>query len=360
MKLGFASFLTLISIAFMMIHQTAHTQFQECATVISEQQREAALAQIARGEEFHPQPPVILPYHLPLTIHICRRGDATGGFRLGQLDTAMVDLNQMFVQAGIQFFQYGQVIYIDNDNFFTVPDSARRAQLRMQNVVPNTINVYFSNLVNACGQASFPADPIQGVLIDNGCAGTSLNPSTFAHEVGHYLDLYHTHETWDGTRVECPNGSNCTTTGDLLCDTPADPDLSDSVNVSCEWFGTPTAVPSACDTTRYSPQTNNLMSYSTKTCRTLFTSGQITRMITTLSGSRSNLHLNVRYVDRDWTGNQNGTPQEPFTTVAQAVIAASPGNFIFVKPGSYPETIFRDTQAHMDRWNSSGVVVIGQ
>ena len=50
-----------------------------------------------------------------------------------------------------------------------------------------------------CGEASFTATAVQGVLMDIDCAGSAANPSTFAHEIGHYFDLYHTHETfWCG------------------------------------------------------------------------------------------------------------------------------------------------------------------
>ncbi len=41
------------------------------------------------------------------------------------------------------------------------------------------------------------------------------------HEFGHFFGLYHTFEEKFGR--ELPNGSNCETAGDRLCDTPADP-----------------------------------------------------------------------------------------------------------------------------------------
>ncbi len=42
-----------------------------------------------------------------------------------------------------------------------------------------------------------------------------------AHEFGHFFGLYHTFEEKFGR--ELPSGDNCETTGDLICDTPADP-----------------------------------------------------------------------------------------------------------------------------------------
>jgi Pregnancy-associated plasma protein-A len=43
------------------------------------------------------------------------------------------------------------------------------------------------------------------------------------HELGHLFGLYHTFETKFG--VELVNGSNCSTAGDRICDTPADPNI---------------------------------------------------------------------------------------------------------------------------------------
>lgn len=91
--------------------------------------------------------------------------------------------------------------------------------------------------------------------------------STSSHEVGHCLDLYHTHETAFGT--ENINGNNCGSAGDLVCDTPADPRLG-NVNVSA-----------ACVYTGgggYNPLPDNIMSYSMSFCRDDFTNGQGVRM----------------------------------------------------------------------------------
>lgn len=48
---------------------------------------------------------------------------------------------------------------------------------------------------------------------------TSVAPSYWVHLFGHYFGLLH---TFEGNGTENVDGSNCTTDGDLLCDTPAD------------------------------------------------------------------------------------------------------------------------------------------
>lgn len=65
-----------------------------------------------------------------------------------------------------------------------------------------------------------------------------------AHELGHALGLYHTHESNlvanDGseTSEEFVDGSNCCEGGDLVCDTPADPNtcgnLGNGSDVDCD------------------------------------------------------------------------------------------------------------------------------
>ena len=334
----------------------ALAQQRECGTVISPEQREAELRDRALQKPGEVHVPPLLPFRIPLTIHICRMNDGTGGFTLGQLDSAMRQVNALYASTGIQFFQYGDIIYIDNTYFFNVKDvQTDRDFLRSQRVVANTVNVYFTNLDSLCGQGTFPGDVVQGVLMSNDCAGTVTNTSSFAHELGHFLNLYHTHETAFG--MECPSGSNCTTTGDLLCDTPADPDLTDRVT-ECTYNGGVNAPP-GCEGT-YAPQVNNLMSYATKNCRSMFTAGQIDRMLTTLSGSRRYLLTLERYVAQGWTGTQAGFPEFPFSTIAAALASAGPGMVIFASAGVYPENVTVLQNVQLRLWNQTGELVIGK
>ncbi len=56
----------------------------------------------------------------------------------------------------------------------------------------------------------------EGVVL----AGTASAGHTAIHEFGHQLCLAHTHDDYCG--AEACDGSNCSTTGDYICDTPAD------------------------------------------------------------------------------------------------------------------------------------------
>ena len=112
---------------------------------------------------------------------------------------------------------------------------------------------------------------------------------TATHEVGHYLGLYHTFQGG------CDTGS-CSTTGDLVCDTPAE---------STATSGCPSGK-DTCPATGLDP-IHNYMDYSTDICYTTFTAGQDTRMNSAVNTYRSWIG-NVRVANGATTG-QNAREQ---------------------------------------------------
>lgn len=341
----------------------------ECGTVVPPGEKGLQLARRARlmaAAKAQMAPPTDAPYHLPLTIHIVRRSNGTDGMKLNQLNLAMLDLNRVWQPVGIQFFIYGGIDYIDDDTHFNVPNNrANQDALRQVNSVANTINVYFTNLVDLCGQSSFTDDDFQGILMDIGCAGVASNTSSFAHEVGHYFDLFHTHETFidamgNPTKIECPSGNNCSTHGDMICDTPADPDLDGKVDDSCTYTGSD-AAPTGCDGTAYNPAPRNLMSYSTKLCRDQITAGQGSKALQVLrdTANRRNLIINgARYVDPlASTNNADCSYNFPCHTVAKAMRVALHGDSIFIKPGTYQATLPGDKRVSLTSWLTDGGLV---
>jgi hypothetical protein len=345
----------------------------ECGTVVPEGTAGVELQRQARAiaATATVAAPANAPYHLPLAIHIVRRSDGTGGISLNQLSLALRDLNQVWQPAGIQFFVYGGIDYINSDTHFNVPNvRANQDALRQVNPVANTVNVYFTNLADLCGQSSFTNDMFQGILMDISCAGVASNTSSFAHEVGHYFDLFHTHETFPDsagkpTKIECPNGSNCSTAGDLICDTPADPNLDDKVNDSCSYTGSD-AIPTGCGTTPYNPAPRNLMSYSTKLCRTDITAGQSSKTLQVLrdTANRRNLIISgARYVDPLASVNNGDCSYNfPCHTIAKAIRLALQGDVIFIKPGFNQITAFpSDKRVTLAKWElGGGPALVGQ
>jgi len=127
------------------------------------------------------------------------------------------------------------------------------------------------------GYAYFPVNnPVDGIVLLYNAFGTvgtlksytNMN-RTLTHEMGHYLNLYHTfHMT-----TACTAEGNCNTAGDRICDTPVTPQSS-----SCS---TP-----ACSGTQ---QVENYMDYTGQVCQDMFTEGQKLRMRTALETQRASM-----------------------------------------------------------------------
>lgn len=225
------------------------------------------------------------PYCVPIAGHIVRTSAGTGGIPVSQYAQAILDANRHFANTGIVFYSL-TLDYIDDDFFYAGMSTADDVNtLRGINVVARAINCYFTPFVlpGVCGLASFSFTEVQGIVMNNYCTGLPSDPSTFSHELGHYFNLLHTHETVLG--VEFVDGSNCTTAGDLICDTPADPYLVDKVSSRCVYTGNeydPNGDP-------YDPDVTQQMSYAPPYCRDVFSPQSEAAMLKTLFTARTDL-----------------------------------------------------------------------
>lgn len=211
----------------------------------------------------------------PVQHHIVRQSNGSGGLAPAEIGKIMQELNHHYATANMVFYQCAPVNFIDESIYYNFSSSQENA-LAAAHDVSNVINIYYFNSatsggVSVCGYSRFPPSADRVIMV-NSCA---TNGSTIVHELGHYFSLYHTHgKTNFGTTDELVNGSNCSVAGDDICDTPADPNLDAVVNTTCDYTGTAVDANSQS----YNPQTNNIMSYSRKSCRTLFTTGQMNRV----------------------------------------------------------------------------------
>ncbi len=206
--------------------------------------------------------------YLPIQAHIVTRSDSTGGLSLTALNDEMELVNSFYINAGIQFSFCSAPIYMYDDSLYDYQADTEEQQF-IDARVDDVINIFFTERVlsrsgnAACGYAYFPWSNNDLIVMDNSC---STNGSTLAHELGHYFGVYHTHSFGD----ELADGSNCDLAGDLLCDTPADPNLSGEVTNFCTYDGTDLDD----NGDPYNPDVSNVMSYSRKVCRNTFTQGQ--------------------------------------------------------------------------------------
>jgi hypothetical protein len=245
----------------------------ECATPtplpeVSQQQEKLMQQFIQRGSN------LASPVAIPIKAHIVRRSDGTGGLSTTVLDAAIATMNTKYATLKMSFYLCGGIHYIDSDAFYAT-DVNKENDLLVLNNVNDAVNIYFvGDLVAGTsglnGISAFPsADPLDNRIIMWNTA--TSNGVTLPHEMGHYWNLYHTHETFLGK--EFVNGTNCSTAGDLVCDTPADPCCYFYNQSTCTYTGT------AKDPNNqtYNPMVNNLMSYY-GLCRDIFTPGQYARM----------------------------------------------------------------------------------
>ena len=130
------------------------------------------------------------------------------------------------------------------------------------------------------------APELDGVVIDykhfgrNGDFGGNYNLGrTTTHEVGHWLNLFH---TWgpEGGNASCLND-------DLVEDTP----LSPGPNYNCPVF--PNNALGICQSTPYGDMFMNYMDYTYDNCMFFFTLGQKERMVATLNTSRNAIKTSV-------------------------------------------------------------------
>ncbi|MEZ5018210.1 MAG: M43 family zinc metalloprotease [Flavipsychrobacter sp.] len=121
---------------------------------------------------------------------------------------------------------------------------------------------------------------------------------TLPHEIGHAFNLRHTFEG-DGTGSTCPPTTNCTTTGDLVCDT--EPHKRSVFNCPTD--------PNPCTGNSYANVQKNIMDYSN--CQDRFTPGQKVRWLDALLNERAGLVSSIGSVD---TGTNVASNSCSFTT----------------------------------------------
>jgi len=261
-----------------------------CDTVLTAQGVVRARALVQGGAYQTPaERPVIT---VPIVYHVVRdsqgRVDFPSGLHLEERMLFSIPLlNEQFEGSGIRFCQAGPPIYIDSDFWNDWQAGARIDDLRQIGLVDGVINVYLMpRPVTFGGISAFTWSEIQSIAVKFSDFVRSPDLSTFTHEVGHYFDLLHTHETMFGQ--ECASRENCAVAGDLVCDTPVD--YGYGVRTSTCELAAPPPYPGPCPgAPLYFPDPNNYMSFDPANCLDHFTQGQKDRAYATLVNIRHEL-----------------------------------------------------------------------
>lgn len=208
-----------------------------------------------------------------ISIHVISSVQGSNDISPLAIEEAIDKANTIYSNAGIVFFLCGSPRYISGEavyNFSSGDD------LNRGNHMPNTINIFIvedlqvSISLGLCGYARFPfwtGANNRYIMMNRPCWDDS---STLMHELGHFYGLFHTHETitWG---LEFVDGSNCEDAGDLICDTPADPNLAlPNLMSGCTYIGQATDPHGDL----YVPPVSNIMSYAAQRCTRFFTEEQ--------------------------------------------------------------------------------------
>ncbi len=223
---------------------------------------------------------------IPVQIHLIVKANGTTNLTIQQIRNELDSVNYFYSNANMMFFECLAPEIIYDDSLYNYEYDTEESILLSQHYTNDVINIYFANTASVngtqvCGYSQFPPSVDYAVM----AASCATNGSTLAHELGHYFGLFHTHG--DISQGELVDGSNCSSDGDLICDTPADPILSSSnVNSSCIYTGT------ALDANfmPYAPDVTNIMSYSRKVCRNTFSVEQYYVINSVMQTERSNLY----------------------------------------------------------------------
>ncbi|MCB9332598.1 MAG: T9SS type A sorting domain-containing protein [Lewinellaceae bacterium] len=282
---------------FSWIARAQHETHLICGTVLDS----ATMAQIDKMESIVQQRIAFLAREntpesavtIPVKIHVIRRND--GSVEHSVDVTGLIgNLNDKFSGTGFSFEQCGETNYINNTALFYF-DYAEESALMAAAYLPDVVNLYLPESVTVSNKeiGGYAYNPLQykpDVIV---LAAGEVNYSTLPHEFGHYFGLLHTH----GNIPSCPSTPgtdelvercNCTTAGDRVCDTPADPGLSYGSacgsslvqyngNGQCQYIGPPSI--HDANGVPFNPDLDNIMSYGIEACKTQFTEGQKARMV---------------------------------------------------------------------------------
>ncbi len=265
------------------------------------------------------------PVYIPIKVHVVVNdaGDLPDPFFFNprSFNESLASTNAIYKSANIQFYFTGTINYIKSTkllNFtkrsstnFVVDGFTQNAdedELCKAHEIPNAINLFLArtlkldNGVNGitlpAGYANIPTSTsiskynTNRVFMDTQHFGGTSNQTdyTLTHELGHFFGLYHTFDSVGGKElVTRGTGANCSTAGDLVCDTPADPYSSlPTGSPDFQTCGTFLSTLKDANGQSYTTDKSNIMSYYANYCQKGFTQGQFDRINASLALRKTN------------------------------------------------------------------------
>lgn len=220
---------------------------------------------------------------IPVVVHVIQENSTRAGGNIpdSMITSQITVLNQAYAGATggavtAFAFRLDKINRVTNPSWYPIvqgssAERSMKSSLRVGG--KNTLNIYLGELSNdLLGWATFPQrnlSSMDGVVALNeslpGGTATNYNQGdTGTHEVGHWLNLYHTFQ------------GGCGGSGDSVSDTPAEASPA---------YQCPTGR-NTCSATGLDPITN-FMDYTYDSCMYQFTAGQASRMLTAWNAYRA-------------------------------------------------------------------------
>lgn len=217
----------------------------------------------------------------PIAFHAIK--DSLGNqITLPNLEAGIANLNELFEPICISFI-LDTIDTIENHTYDILDKNNELESLTSIYHIPYRINLYVGTTMGSSfyepGFGTFQG--IQQNTNTYPALGVDLGPYVTTNSLAHYMGVYFGLVPTSNIAGELVDGSNCSTTGDNFCDTPADPftggvgDFFYRADICRFIYPTKDA-----NNQFYNPDISNIMSYY-RNCRCTFTKSQYRQMAQT-------------------------------------------------------------------------------
>lgn len=253
----------------------AHDPNELSAAEVVRKERDLAGALRARDLRRAPKASALATVTIPVVFHVISEDGtrANGNIPDSMINAQMNVLNQAYAGAtggtATAFsFQLTAINRVTRGAWYPIVyESSTEQQMKssLRRGGKDTLNIYTGDLSDdLLGWATFPTSTLNTddgvVILAESMPGGSASPynggDTATHEIGHWLNLYHTFQ------------GGCSGSGDQVSDTPAEASAAS---------GCPTGR-NTCSSAGSDP-IHNFMDYTTDDCMYEFTPGQASRML---------------------------------------------------------------------------------